>query len=1294
MRFEGTYDQDTMSCSSKSDDPGSNRISEPTSLESVIRRHAAHMPAESGYTGGEVTERLIELAGGRVSDVTLDMGNEILRHHKENIDLEFVAYAMDLVETRFSLADQEQERLRASKLLASWIASTPVEMVDKADITRKLDIIEPLVASDAVYDLCHDLVSSQLRSPSPYFAEDLIVIERSRGIYDHLPVEMQRLVKDMVYKAVRRNAQVQSFADRRRYDYLHSIIHSMRFFTRRGKDKRKDFLSHPAMYDLSRRLMVKDRKDISYPFYDLLGRVPAGAPTELIDVVESVVDSLPGDCACDDAEFSRAYRFMSYLLKFDPKYSGKMFQLAGTVWEYLSRRREPEEEEDDVLAGEEKKAFGFIDCLMKFGEGYSDEVYDVLSKVWSHVSKEGCCAVVPRSDMCDDLGSRSVNPDDDFDLEEGGSADSFCEGLSDQSRMTSPESLFTNRLMKLRTAGPAVVGLAGKVWGHMVSEDDPYPHRVQLGCRFLDYLSTVPSGVPDAAVGVVESFWDVLRYYPDVDSSVVQRGYAFLTRMLGSAAEKNPDSFGIVSVLLDYFVMADELDYDKMGSAYELINKVQSFDRAAPADIMGLVGKVAGFVAMETDFDQYYCRTADFFLSTLANCPVDVSEKTVKIADYVWEYISTADIELDDDVKRKVRSFMSQLWKLPSNGKDMTVLAGLMWDLVAAGISREEYSISHTALELFSSMPARMDDKVRELSECVLNYTFNSVDDLREDGLRKVKSYLQYLWRFPENVPGIVMNATENAWDLMMSASSASEKGIYDCGFIRTLSRAFEMHEPYEVATFFHLYQGLSLSSESQFAARHARNLQSLLGKSIRERQRALQQFSDSEDEDSAFKHLDEVLEKRKQRKLEHRISEIGLEYLLLSGMLDYAATNTHLDNPKRHFADAVVNLNSLPFDTSWVLENMWLYDRGIVLRSEELSDVDEEERLNNTVEILSVRQSHLRQVERELYEIHDRGPKDCPEPLRSYLEKKFKRKVAKVWDLRLFQDRLYLSSPSVQAFSPLSDEVDVAAMRTAVDIMSRMQMLEPKLHYLAGACGFGFNEIEFCLALEGKGYKVRMDMNDTSMRMRGRAMTNALRRGITAAEPFSKDIKKLTFEDLKGIDRQVLLSLHGKVWWNWPDRLEWLDRVWGIYAQRDATNPAGEYMMRRHDESYSRRRDALIIQGRKKQNYHYYASELSKLFLARGLEGGFNLTMDALMRNNRLQHTLFYDKGNMELQCVYLVTKDCGRFKEDHAILVIDTGTLHEKIIARQLEEHGFRSTFVDGKKDTTIAICEWYDK
>jgi hypothetical protein len=265
--------------------------------------------------------------------------------------------------------------------------------------------------------------------------------------------------------------------------------------------------------------------------------------------------------------------------------------------------------------------------------------------------------------------------------------------------------------------------------------------------------------------------------------------------------------------------------------------------------------------------------------------------------------------------------------------------------------------------------------------------------------------------------------------------------------------------------------------------------------------------------------------------------------------------------------------------------------------------------------------------------------------------------------------------------------------VKKVVQEMHELNLMEQHLLMMGGGCGLAKTEILFYEELVKRGYDVHLDLIDTSREFLKYAAINSekkrLRPLITQA-----DLEKLNDDDIDS-DRQVLLTLWGGTFFNWKERFDVASKYKDIFLRRDARSPDGTYANPRYFGDKDRRMDLLLIDGDLKKDIKYYRSRASKLFLARGLNKEYDLGMDALTRDGKLCHTLYFDSDRMELQCIYLITKDKGPFKENQAVLVIDSGTMHMDGFEMQMLFKGYDSIFVENEAKTkAVALCQAIDQ
>ncbi|MBW2971445.1 hypothetical protein KY359_00265 [Candidatus Woesearchaeota archaeon] len=542
-----------------------------------------------------------------------------------------------------------------------------------------------------------------------------------------------------------------------------------------------------------------------------------------------------------------------------------------------------------------------------------------------------------------------------------------------------------------------------------------------------------------------------------------------------------------------------------------------------------------------------------------------------------------------------------------------------------------------------------------------------------------------HLGSIPRGAPQNIAGVLDAVLDFL------PEDGVQDdddvkkvTSFIKRVAESFEVHEPFEVGCFLELCR---------------------------------QRYEDSREVLKGFDAVGEMLHRstmarnsdayRTERRdcflLEDRIQNIGREYLELSRQI----LRDHSRGAASRFAKKVLSFNSLALGPQRVLEDMELYKRGVIDRIH-IGEKDSEKLASALLRERTQTTRHTEMRRRYAATVKD-GAVDCPDHLKAHLLNEFGVEVDKIWDFRKNQLVLYAGREAIDAYNALvrrkTDPADV--IKVANDLHGR-GLLERHISYEAGGCGQASAEIAFYEELRRLGYDVHLNLVDWSEEMRKAAILNCEMRGIDDAGVSDTDLEKLNLKDLM-YERQVILSLFGGTFFNWIDRYSVARRYHNIFRKRDDISSGGKFRVKRHFPG-ERQRDVLLIDGDLVKDVGFYMSWLSKLFLAKGLSGGdYELTEDMLRdAGGNLKHTLYLDygdelsgtvlgggggNGDVELQCIYLITKSRGKFRENEAILVIDSGTMNKDELELSMGNIGFSSYFVDGKRDRATAVCTTLD-
>lgn len=443
---------------------------------------------------------------------------------------------------------------------------------------------------------------------------------------------------------------------------------------------------------------------------------------------------------------------------------------------------------------------------------------------------------------------------------------------------------------------------------------------------------------------------------------------------------------------------------------------------------------------------------------------------------------------------------------------------------------------------------------------------------------------------------------------------------------------------------------------------------------------------------------------------LEDRIKYIGLEYLKMSESIIMKRGVERA----REFADRVKGFNNVGNGPAQVLQDMELYKKGVIDRVA-LSE-EEENMLGRALLRERKETTARREVLRRYNSVVSDGPVPCPDHLKGHLMSEFGVEVSEIWDFRRNQFTLYFDRSAADNYDRLRRrKIDKMLIRKVASELHEMDLLERHLLWYGGGCGFAKAELAFYDELKRMGYDVHMDLVDRSRVMLSSAALLCARSGVDA-DVFELDLEKLNMKDLEK-DRQVVFGLWGGTAFNWLERYMTFKRYHTIFRKRDSLTPDGIFVYPRFYGDGDRKKDILLVEGDLVKDPNHYRDALSKLFLANGLAGEYDLTPDMLSRDGELCHTVYfhrpsaakvsgsarlsfdaesvarYEQEGVELQCIYLVTKDKGPFRKDQAILVIDSGTLHEEEFRYQMGFLDYDSHFIRGDRDNAVAVCSVTD-
>lgn len=432
-----------------------------------------------------------------------------------------------------------------------------------------------------------------------------------------------------------------------------------------------------------------------------------------------------------------------------------------------------------------------------------------------------------------------------------------------------------------------------------------------------------------------------------------------------------------------------------------------------------------------------------------------------------------------------------------------------------------------------------------------------------------------------------------------------------------------------------------------------------------------------------------------REKPLDECSRSLGTKYLEFSRAIRKGPCNSNFRDPVSHFAKDIQALYGLKVSEQEMGDFMSLYKRYMLGKKganggdeTPLSDV-EQSKLNAMLYSISRHATQLIEYATAESRLEKAGPEPCPPELKEKLFRDFGVEVNEIWDLRKSQFLLYLGKQSTEEYEHWSkNRMDRTFTREIVRQMrDELRILERRINMSALGCGTAISEIELYEELVNAGYSVHLDLYDKSREMLLKAVSNWFPRGIRPMV-FEKDVLRLDYADLeKG--RQVIVVVRGGTFFNWVDRFDFVDNVGRIFDQRDKTRPSGEYVLKRYNSSHKRLLDFLWIEGDEEKDISLYESLSSKRFIASGLNSGFHLTDDALMRDGKYCHTTYLDSENNELRCIFLVTHKAGRFRKHQAIRVIDSGIMEKEEFEKQMRARGFGTYFIRGPRKSAVALC-----
>ncbi|MFC1723896.1 class I SAM-dependent methyltransferase, partial [Nanoarchaeota archaeon] len=536
---------------------------------------------------------------------------------------------------------------------------------------------------------------------------------------------------------------------------------------------------------------------------------------------------------------------------------------------------------------------------------------------------------------------------------------------------------------------------------------------------------------------------------------------------------------------------------------------------------------------------------------------------------------------------------------------------------------------------------------------------YDVIDRIAERDKRNILHPLHHaIANLPESLPGNAAAAIYKASEFLPEDSVMLDEEVREFDeFVTSITRAFEFHEPYEIECFFDLYRRRIKYTESWNTFKDLRYML---------------------DASYLFRQVDGkeplALDDEEMEKLRY----LGSKYLQVS--LDIAGDS---DDECRSFADRIVTVNR--HNLKEAAELIQLYEL-VMIDQEHIGD-ESSARLSRLIQTADEDEMLLQDIERNRNAILEKGPIPCPPYLKDHLQTVFEdildEEVTELWDLRSSHRYLYMGRGPARTFIELTRlKTNPPFIGQSVRRLIDTGVLEDKIHQIGAGCGPATAEIEYYNQLVAAGYDVELTLVDKSPDMIEEAERNCIQAGIEATF-LNKRIEDINLEDI-ACNRQVHISYFGSTFGNFEDPL-------GLVADHYRLFEA-LYLLELRAEGGLRpgwKSPLLLIDGEIEKNPWDYGNRLARLFLARGLGSGYQLRMDALMHEGKLCHTSCYEPGDSALQALYLVTKNCGPFRKNQAIWVIDSNTMHPDIFTSNMKYCGFTCDFVSGPGARIASIC-----
>ncbi|HII71508.1 TPA: hypothetical protein HA265_02010 [Candidatus Woesearchaeota archaeon] len=261
------------------------------------RRPTGPDPWEFDEVTDTLTERVTALLGDSASRDTDRLVRLMLRH---NYGEDIILYAVDGLERLLSVSTRPRT---VKQMVHSWVMNNGRDGHDdrflvsqqQDDLRRLFGAIEKVVHSRDLCGVVDRLISAQYNARVPALGEDLVNLGAVEPIFYDLPRRLRGFVSGIVDDAIAFNSSMPP-NQRRRYNNLGRIVESLHGFVNRSCD-----LAYPLLEKVDR----KDRRNILFPFYEYIGRIPEEASRRVYGFVGRILDFLPEDGAMGDPDVRR-----------------------------------------------------------------------------------------------------------------------------------------------------------------------------------------------------------------------------------------------------------------------------------------------------------------------------------------------------------------------------------------------------------------------------------------------------------------------------------------------------------------------------------------------------------------------------------------------------------------------------------------------------------------------------------------------------------------------------------------------------------------------------------------------------------------------------------------------------------------------------------------------------------------------------------------------------------------------------------------------------------------------------